>query len=70
MITQMYTRIELRFWDWAIPVLSQSPRVHKMLRWFSPLADEAFTRSLLKRSLILSVVGFVGGVLANLLILK
>ena len=61
MLTQMYSRIELRFWDWAIPTLSHSRRLQQLLRQLRPLADRSSLRKIGLRSLLVAAIGFGGG---------
>ncbi len=61
MINQMYSRLELRFWDWAIPLLSHSHRLQNLLKQLQPLADPAFLKKVGFRSLLVAVAGFGGG---------
>jgi hypothetical protein len=67
MIGQMYSRIELRFWDWAIPVLSHSRRVHLILGQLRPLANRAFLRKFGLQSLLVASAGFTTGIVVSLL---
>jgi predicted regulator of amino acid metabolism with ACT domain len=68
MINQMYSRIELRFWDWAIPVLSHSPRIQKFLRQLRPYANQNVARKIGLQVLIIATGGFSFGILASLII--
>lgn len=63
MLTQIYSRIELRFWDWAIPTLSHSHRLQQWLRQLQPLANRASLRKIGLRSLLVAAIGFGGGAL-------
>ncbi len=61
MINQMYSRIELRFWDWAIPLLSHSRRLQNLLKELQPLAEPSFLKKIGFRSLLIAACGFGGG---------
>lgn len=61
MIAQLYSRIELRFWDWAIPLLSRSRRLQNILKEIQPLANRAFQKKVGLRSLLIAAAGFGGG---------
>lgn len=68
MINQMCSRLELRFWDWAIPLLSHSPRLQNLLKQLQPLADHSYQKKIGLRAIIVAAIGFGGGVLLALLI--
>jgi hypothetical protein len=68
MIGQMYSRIELRFWDWAIPVLSHSQRVHNILRQLRPLANRAFLKKFGLQSLLVASAGLTTGIVVSLIV--
>ncbi len=68
MINQMYSRIELRFWDWAIPLLSHSQRLQKLLKQLQPLADPSYLKKIGLRSLLVAAFGFGGGAFLAFLI--
>ncbi len=61
MINQMYSRIELRFWDWAIPLLSHSRRLQNVLKLLQPLASPSFLKKIGLRSMLVAAAGFGGG---------
>jgi hypothetical protein len=64
MTTNFYTRLELRFWDWAIPTLTYSRRVHWVCKQLQPLSDRKFVRKMGLQSLIFSLAGFASGAAA------
>jgi len=68
MIGQMYSRIELRFWDWAIPMLSHSRPLQKFLRQLSPLANQASLKRFGIQSLLIAGAGFTSGVVIALIV--
>ncbi len=68
MINQMYSRIELRFWDWAIPLLSHSRRLQNLLKQLQPLADKSYLKKIGLRSLLIAVFGFGSGAILAFLI--
>jgi len=68
MINQMYSRLELRFWDWAIPVLSHSRHVKNFFRQFHPLTRPAALKNAAIQSIFVALAGFAGGLLVSLLI--
>jgi hypothetical protein len=68
MINQMYSRIELRFWDWAIPVLSHSPRIQNFLHELRPYTSQKMARKIGLQVLIIATSGFGFGVVASLII--
>jgi len=61
MINQMYSRIELRFWDWAIPLLSHSRRLQDLLKQLKPLTEPSYLKKIGLRSLLIAACGFGGG---------
>ncbi len=62
--TNLTTRIELRFWDWAIPALTTSRRLRWILKQVHPLTDPAVVRKLGIRSLVVSAAGLASGAAA------
>jgi hypothetical protein len=62
MINQMYSHIELRFWDWAIPVLSHSYRVQQFIRQLHPLANRSVLKKLGIQSGFVALTGFASGI--------
>ena len=68
MICQMYSRIELRFWDWVIPLLSHSRRLQNILKQLQPLVDHSYQRKFGLRSLLIAAIGFGGGAFLAVLI--
>ena len=58
------TRLELRFWDWAIPTLKTSHRLHWLLKQARPLTDPIVVRKLGIRSLVVSLAGLASGAAA------
>ena len=68
MINQMYSRIELRFWDWAIPVLSHSPRIQTFLRQLQPYTNRKIARKIAFQLLAIATAGFGFGVFASLVV--
>jgi Fe-S-cluster formation regulator IscX/YfhJ len=64
MTINFYTRLELKFWDWAIPTLTNSRRIHWLFRQIHPLTDPVAVRKLGLRSLIVSLAGFASGAAA------
>ena len=62
-IAEISRRIELHFWDWAIPTLSASPRVQHGVRWIYRMLHKT---PITQRYLIggsLAVFGFSNGML-------
>jgi len=62
-IAEFSRRIELHFWDWAIPTLSASPSVQRGVRWVYRMIHES---PITQRYLIggsLAVFGFSNGML-------
>jgi predicted CDP-diglyceride synthetase/phosphatidate cytidylyltransferase len=68
MINQMYSRIELRFWDWAIPVLSHSCRVKQFIRQLQPFTNQLVLKKFAFQSIIIGLAGFAGGLIISTLI--
>jgi hypothetical protein len=68
MINQMYSRIELLFWDWAIPVLSHSPRIQHFLRQLQPYTSRKMARKIALQMVVIASAGFSFGVIASLAI--
>ncbi len=68
MINQMYSRIELRFWDWAIPVLSHSRRVQQFIRQFQPFTNQSILKKFGIQSLIIATAGFASGLFISTII--
>ena len=68
MINQMYSRIELRFWDWAIPLLSHSHHVQQFIRQLRPLADRSVLKKIGIQSLLVASTGFASGIVIATLI--
>ncbi len=64
MLTNIYVRMELRFWDWAIPMLTNSRRIHWVLKQLHPIADQKAIRKLGIQSLLVSIAGLVSGAAA------
>jgi hypothetical protein len=61
MINQMYSRIELRFWDWAIPLLSHSRRLQNLLKQLLPLAEPSYLKKIGLRSMLVVACGLGSG---------
>jgi hypothetical protein len=60
-IAEISRRVELHFWDWAIPALSASPKLQKSLRVFYRTIQKV---TLWRRYLIgagLAMLGFTNG---------
>ena len=57
-------RLELRFWDWAIPTLKTDRRLHWLLKNLRPLTDPTTVRKLGIRSLVVSLAGLASGAAA------
>jgi len=68
MINQMYSRIELRFWDWAIPVLSHSQRVKQFIRQLQPFTNQLVLKKFAIQSLIIAMAGFASGLVISTII--
>jgi hypothetical protein len=68
MIGQMYSRIELHFWDWAIPLLSRSQRVRSILSQLRPMANRAFLKKFGLQSLLVASAGFISGIAISLIV--
>ncbi len=69
-IAEFSHRIELHFWDWAIPTLSASPFLQKGLRGFYRTFHKARRH---RRYLIgsgLALVGFTNGMLVYALLAR
>ena len=66
MIGQLYSKIELRFWNWAIPVLSRSQRLRHILGELRPMANRAFLKKFGLQSLLVASAGFICGILISI----
>ncbi len=68
MINQVYSRFELRFWDWAIPVLSHSRRVQQFIRQLQPFTNQNVLKKFGVQSMIISLAGFASGLFISTII--
>jgi hypothetical protein len=68
MINQMVSRLELCFWDWAIPVLSHSRRVQQFIRQLQPFTNRSVLKKLGIQSLVIAATGFASGLLLSSII--
>lgn len=62
-IAEFSHKIELHFWNWAIPTLSVSPLLQKAVRVAYRLIHVTAKFRWYWLSLLVSVVGFINGVL-------
>lgn len=61
MIAQICTKIELTFWNWAIPTLSNSQKVHRLIRHIRTIADGQNLRWFAVRAALAGTAGLVCG---------
>ncbi|HVP21923.1 MAG TPA: hypothetical protein VMS73_08685 [Anaerolineaceae bacterium] len=66
MIGQLYSKIELSFWNWAIPVLSRSQRLRRFLGELRPMANRTSLKKFGLQSLLVASAGFIFGIVISI----
>ena len=69
-IADLSRKMEITFWDWAIPTLTVSPLVQKSVRLFYRLFRKNPILSRVSIAFVVSIFGFSNGLLAFWLIVR
>jgi hypothetical protein len=69
-IAELSRKMEITFWDWAIPTLTVSPFVQNSVRLFYRLFQKNAALGRLWLGVAISLFGFLNGLLAFSLIVR
>jgi hypothetical protein len=69
-IAEISRKVEITFWDWAIPTLSVSPFFQKCVRIFYHILHRSASHRLIWFGAGVSIFGFLNGMFAFWLIVR